>query len=139
MFQKTKKIQPEGLSNYKVRSPIPIEPNEAPSCSNFVDPMEEDETNIEHEENKEKEGNMLEDNIRDRDITDTLVGKKLKVSKYVSNNFISEKSLQQINFFQQHKCKYKFYKKVEITKTNIIYKSKKINIYCNRVMNKFQH
>ena len=37
------------------------------------------------------------------------------------------------------KSKYKFYKKVKITKTNIIYKSKKINIYGNRVMNKLQH
>ena len=32
-----------------------------------------------------------------------------------------------------------FYKKVKITKPNIIYKSKKINIYGNRVMNKLQH
>ena len=54
-----KKIEPEGLSNYEVRPPIPIKPNEAPPCSNFVDPMEEDETNIEDEENQEEEGNML--------------------------------------------------------------------------------
>ena len=41
-----------------------------------------------------------------------------------SNNLFSEKSLQQINF----KCKYKFYKKVKITMTNLIYKRKKNNI-----------
>ena len=29
-----KKIQPEGLSNYEVHPPIPIEPSEAPPCSN---------------------------------------------------------------------------------------------------------
>ena len=33
-----KKIQPEGLSNYQGHPPILIEPNEAPPCSNFVDP-----------------------------------------------------------------------------------------------------
>ena len=66
MVQKTKKIQPEGLSNYEVHPSIPIEPNEAPKCSNFVDPMKEDETNIEDEENQEEEGNMFKDNVRDR-------------------------------------------------------------------------
>ena len=84
-----KKIQPGGLSNYEVRPSIPIEPNEAPPCSNFVDPMEEDETNIEDEENQEEDGNMLEDNVRDRDITGTIVGKKLK-ALYENEWFIGD-------------------------------------------------
>ena len=41
-----------------------------------------------------------------------------------------------MNFFS--KCKYKTYKKVKITMTNIIYQSKKINIYGKTVMNKLQ-
>ena len=51
--------------------------------------MEEDETNIEDEENQEEEGNMLEDNVRDRDITDTFVGKKLK-TLYENGWFIGD-------------------------------------------------
>ena len=42
-------------------------------------------------------------------------------------------------FYSKSKCKYNFYKKVKIKKTNIINKSKKINIYGNRVMNNLQH
>ena len=44
-----------------------------------------------------------------------------------------------MNFFNKCRCKYKIYKKVKITMTNIIYQIKKINIYGNRVMNKLQH
>ena len=36
-------------------------------------------------------------------------------------------------------CKYKFYKKVEITMASTTYQSKKINVYGNRVLNKLQH
>ena len=39
----------------------------------IVDPMEEDKTNTEDKENQEEEGNMLEDNVRDGNTTDTLV------------------------------------------------------------------
>ena len=49
--------------------------------------------------------------------------------------YFSEKSLKQINLSSKSKSKYKFYERVKNTKTNIIYKSKKINEYVNRVMN----
>ena len=42
-----------------------------------------------------------------------------------------------MNFFS--KCKYKIYKKVKITMTNIIYQRKKINMYGKRVMYNLQH
>ena len=42
---------------------------------------------------------------------------------------MSEKRLQQGVFFSKRKSKYKFYKKVKVTMTNITYQSKKINIY----------
>ena len=38
-----------------------------------------------------------------------------------------------MNFFSKCKRKYKFYKKIKIIMTNIIYQNKKINIYGNRV------
>ena len=44
-----------------------------------------------------------------------------------------------MNFFSKCKCIYKIYKKFKITMKKIIYQSKKINIYGNRVMKKLQH
>ena len=42
-----------------------------------------------------------------------------------------------MNFFSNHK--YKSYKKVKITMTNIIYQNKKGNLYDKRIMDKWQH
>ena len=42
-----------------------------------------------------------------------------------------------MNFFS--KCKYKTYKKVKITMTNIINQNKKSKIYGKTIMNKLQH
>lgn len=74
-----KKIQPEGLSGYEVPPPLQLEPTGATPVSNVVEPMEEEEeTNTEDDELQEEEGNMLEDNVKDRDMNDPLVGKKVK-------------------------------------------------------------
>ena len=39
---KDKKIHPEGLKEYKVQPPMPMEPAQAPHISNSVDPMDDE-------------------------------------------------------------------------------------------------
>ena len=58
---------------------------------------------------------------------------KSKVTYFFSKRLTANK------FSIKSKCKYKIYKKVKITKSNIICNSKKINVYGNRVMNKLSH
>ena len=56
-----------------------MEPAQAPPVLNSVDPIdEENETNVIEDEVQQEEGDLLEDNIQDRDFTDALLGKKVK-------------------------------------------------------------
>ena len=73
------KIQSKGLKEYKCQPLMPMEPMQAPPISNSDNPMdEENETNVIEDEVQQEEGDILEDNIQDRYLTDALVGKKVK-------------------------------------------------------------
>ena len=84
------KIQPEGLKEYKVQPPMPMEPAQVHPVSNSVDPMdEENEANLIEDEVQQEEGDMLEDNIQDRDFTNALIGKKVE-ALYENGWFIGD-------------------------------------------------
>ena len=54
------KIEPEGLEEYKVQPPMPMEPAQAPPLSNSVDEMDkENETNVIEDEVQQEQGVCL--------------------------------------------------------------------------------
>ena len=57
---KDEKIEPEGLEEYKVQPPMPMEPAQAPPLSNSVNQMDkENETNVIEDEVQQEEGVCL--------------------------------------------------------------------------------